>query len=101
MTDVNKILEERRNQFITTRRDIEVYIETFFTELDKVPAKLLADVQLPTGRTAQEIFPSLYAEPFDEEKYNAEYEAFDKCYQQVQGVAEFLNEKAKEVLGVN
>ena len=101
MTDVTKLLEERRNQFITTRRDIEVYIETFFSELEKVPPKLLADVQLPTGRTAQEIFPALYAEPFDEEAYEAQYEAFNKCYKQVQGVAEYLNKKAEELLGVS
>ena len=101
MTDVNKLLEERRNQFITTRRDIEIYIETFFSELEKVPPKLLADVELPSGRTAQEIFPSLYVEPFDEEQYNKEYEAFNQCYEKVQGVAEYLNQKAEELLGVS
>ena len=88
MVDAQKLLEQRRNMFISTRRDIEVWVSTFFTELDKVSPKLLEGIELPTGRTAQDIFPSLYVEPFDEEKYNAEYEEFNALYEKVMQVAE-------------
>lgn len=98
MTDVNKLLEQRRNMFISTRRDIEVWIEKFFTELDQVSPALMEGITIPTGRTAQEIFPSLYTEPFDEEKYNEEYATFTAFYEKVMEVAEYLNKKAIEVL---
>ena len=98
MTDVNKLLETRRNMFISTRRDIEVYITNFFSELEQVNPDLLKDIQLPEGRTAKDIFPSLYVEPFNEEAYNKEYEAFTALYEAVGKVAEYLNQKAMEVL---
>ena len=98
MTDVNKLLETRRNMFISTRRDIEVYIEKFFAELAQVNPELLKDVVIPTAHTAQDIFPSLYVEPFDEEAYNREYEAFTVIHAGVNKVAEYLNQKALEVL---
>lgn len=98
MTDINKLLDQRRAAFIAARRDIELYIQNFFAELDKVNPSLLENTHPVTGRTAQEIFPSLYAEPFDEEKYNQEYEIFDAYFQEVKSVADYLNAKAEEVL---
>ena len=98
MTDINKLLEQRRATFISERRDVEVYINTFFEELDKVNPSLLKDCHPVQGRTAEEIFPSLYTEPFDEEQYNKEYEAFNTYYEEVKNVADYLNKKAEEVL---
>lgn len=98
MTDVNKLLEQRRNMFISTRRDIEIWVEKFFTEINQVNPSLMEGITLPTGQTAQDIFPSLYTEPFDEEQYNKEYEEFDALYNKVMEVAEYLNNKAIEVL---
>lgn len=98
MIDVNKMLEQRRNMFISTRRDIEVWVDKFFTELDQVSPNLLQEITFPTGRTAKDIFPSLYVEPFNEEQYNKEREEFDVFYNKVMDVAEYLNQKAAEVL---
>lgn len=96
--DVNAIIEKRRNMFISARRDVEVWVETFFKELDRVDAKLLDGIELPTGRTAKELFPSLYVEPFNEEQYEMEYSTFNAFYEQIMSVAERLNNKALEVL---
>lgn len=98
MIDVNKMLDQRRSMFISTRRDIEVWIEKFFSELEQVNPSLLENITFPTGKTAQEIFPSLYIEPFNEEAYTAERAAFDEFYNKVMEVAEYLNKKAAEVL---
>lgn len=98
MTDVSQLLEQRRNMFIATRRDIEVWIDKFFSEIDKVRPELLKDITFPTGRTAQELFPALYKEPFDEEQYNKEYADFNAFYEKVMEVADYLNSKAREVL---
>lgn len=97
-TDVNALLEKRRNMFISSRRDVEVWIEKFFTELDQVNPQLLEGVEFPTGRTAQDIFPALYSEPFDEEAYCQQYATFEVFYNKVMEVAEYLNSKALEVL---
>ena len=98
MVDPNKLLEERRNKFVSKRRDVEVYIETFFTEYIQIPQELLKDITPPEGRTAQEIFPSLYREPFDEEQYNKEYEEWSSFFVKVKAVSDAINEKAAEVL---
>lgn len=98
MTDINKLLEQRRAAFISERRDVEVYISTFFEELSKVNPKLLENTHPVQGTTAEEIFPSLYTEPFDEEQYEKEYAAFNAYYEEVKQVAEYLNKKAEEVL---
>ena len=98
MVDPNKLLEERRNQFISKRRDIENYITTFFTEYAQIDPSLLANITPPEGKTAQEIFPSLYVEPFDEEKYNQEYDNWTEFFMKVKAVSDAINEKAAEVL---
>ena len=98
MPDVQKLLEERRTMFITGRRDVEIYIERFFKEVDKLSPNLLTGIEPIKGRTAQEIFPSLYTEPFNEEQYEKEYAAFDRYYQEIFKIGEFLNKKAEEVL---
>lgn len=98
MTDVEQLLEKRRNMFIASRRDVEVYIANFFAELDKINPSLLKDTHPVEGRTAQEIFPSLYKEPYDMEEYEKEYARFDAYYKEVEAVAQYLNKKAEEVL---
>lgn len=98
MTDAKQLLEQRRNIFISTRRDIEVWVDKFFKEISQVNPKLMEGIEAPAGKTAQELFPSLYIEPFDEEKYNAEYAEFSAYYDKVMEVAKYLNDKAQEVL---
>lgn len=98
MTDAKKLLDQRRDLFIATRRDIEVWVDKFFKEISQVNPKLMEGIEAPNGTTAQELFPSLYSEPFDEEKYNAEYEVFNAYYLKVMEVAKYLNDKAQEVL---
>lgn len=96
--DVNALLEQRRSQFISKRRDIEVWVENFFKEVDQINPNLLKDTHPPVGRTTAELLPSLYVEPFDQEKFDAEYKVLNDYYLEIQSVAEYLNGKAMEVL---
>lgn len=96
--DVNALLEQRRSQFISKRRDIELWVENFFKEVDQINPALLKETHPPQGRTTAELLPSLYAEPFSQEAFDAEYKVLNDYYLEIQGVADFLNSKAMEVL---
>ena len=98
MTDVHALLEQRRTAFIAKRRDIEVWVEKFFTEIDAISPDLLKDTHPPIGKTAKDLLPSMYKEPFVQEEFDKEYAVLDAYYQEVQQVASYLNEKAAEVL---
>ena len=96
--DVHALLEQRRTKFITKRRDIEVWVETFFKEVSQINESLLKDIKPLNGRTAQELFPSMYKEPFSQEEFNKEYAVVHEYYTQIQAIAESLNKRAEEVL---
>lgn len=96
--DVHELLEQRRTAFVTKRRDIEVWVDKFFAEVDAINPNLLKETHPPEGRTAQELFPSMYKEPFVQEEFDAEYAKLNAYYEEIQEVANFLNTKAAEVL---
>ena len=96
--DARALLEQRRNMFITKRRDIEVWVANFFKEVKQINPSLLEGIEPPKGTTAQELFPSMYKEPFSQEEFDAEYAVVNDYYMKIQGVAEALNKRAEEVL---
>ena len=96
--DVHALLEKRRAAFLTKRRDIEVWVDKFFSEVSAISPELLKDTHPPAGKTAQELLPSMYKEPFSQEEFDKEYAVLNSYYNEVQGVAEYLNSKAAEVL---
>ena len=98
MTDAKVLLEQRRTIFITKRRDIEVWVTNFFKEVSQINPQLLEGTTPPNGTTAQELFPSMYKEPFSQEEFNKEYAVVDAYYQQIRAIAESLNKRAEEVL---
>lgn len=48
--------------------NINAYLERIFELYEKEPS-LFAGVEMPCGRTAREVVPAMYEEPFDSDKY--------------------------------
>jgi hypothetical protein len=59
---------------------------------------LLIDVTFPQGRTAKEILPSAWIEPFNEPMYLQELEVLVAFIQAVQQIADKLVEEAIPIL---
>ena len=97
--NIKAVLAKRQEEFIRSRVEIENWVVILFKQLSEVT--LPETIGNPPGRTAKEIFPSLYEEKFDIEKYKAEFRVFGAWYQKVQQYADEVNRHALEVLNGN
>lgn len=96
-----KLLEERKEQFIKARyaneQRVNAYLETVFKKRDQEP-EWFKDITFPIGRTAQEVLPSMYKEEFIEEDFMKEYAALHEFDKKIQAVAKKINEEAERIL---
>lgn len=96
--DIDKLVRERETRFIESRVKIEQWITRLFKQIEGYD--LSSCTGKPEGRTAQEIFPSLYTKEFNVEAYQQEYKVFMSWYSQVRAYADRVNKAAMEALGI-
>lgn len=69
---IMKLIEQKNQEFYVNKGKNEANINSYLTRIfelyDKNPA-IFEGVEMPCGRTAQEVVPAMYEEPFDEQKY--------------------------------
>jgi hypothetical protein len=92
--DVSKLIAERERKFIEQRVLITQWIKEFMESVHAFDPELLKGIKIPEGRTAEELLPSLFIEPFDHAAYLREREAMEDLRGKVNAVAEKLNEEA-------
>lgn len=78
--------------------NINAYLTRVFELYDEEPG-IFAGVTMPSGRTAREVLPSMFAEPFDPVQYDKERTALKDFEKEVLRIGDEYNRKAlKECL---
>jgi len=98
MLDVQQLLIKRQEEFLSTRITISNIIANLFEGLSKVDPNLLKDINMPAGRTAEEILPALFTEPFDINEYNKQLAVYQRFASEIDNLAIRLNEEALKCL---
>lgn len=98
MLDIQQLLMKRQNEFVQTRFQIKTIIDNLFAGLGQVDPKLLENINMPNGTTAEEILPALFQEPFDVDAYNQQLAEYNKFAAEIDNLALRLNEEAIKCL---
>lgn len=70
--DPTQLYKAREQAFLTTRVYITQWCEKLVSSYDALPADTKASLPPLPGHTAEEMLPSLFAEPFDMDRYQQE-----------------------------
>lgn len=92
---ISELLAKRNEDYVASRIDHERWVERLFRQLDNLDKKDYPTDNMPTGRTAQEIFPSLYNGEFSIQAYEAEKEKFYLWYNKVLEYRTQINTEAE------
>lgn len=69
---LKELVDKKEQEFFINKgkneNNINAYLERIFTLYETNP-EIFAGVEMPCGKTAQEVVPAMYEEPFDEVKY--------------------------------
>lgn len=100
MSEVNveALLRERQNLFIESRTKIEREVTMFLSSLEKINDELIPNQVSLRGKTAKDILPSLWADPFVKTDYQKDLEAFNAHVLEVRMLANKLNGEALKCL---
>lgn len=92
--DVAALLRERQNKFIETRTLTESEVDKFFKSLDSLDDDIKDRIKYAEGRTAKSVLPSLWTEPFNQERYSAELAALNNYIKHVHQICDEINAEA-------
>lgn len=95
---VDQLLRERQDKFVERRTVIENEVNQFLKSLESLDHVYKQQLQVIDGRTAKDVLPALWAEPFVQETYDAQKAELDKYIASVQAVCDQLNEEALRCL---
>lgn len=98
MNNVALLYKKKQELFIEGRTNNANEVEKFLNGLSKVDPKLLPKDKQLRGKTAKEILPSMWEEPFNEKKFQVELAEFNSYVDAVMTVADRINAEALEVL---
>ena len=98
MTPVQNLIAERERQFIETRLLICQWVEKLMENVSQIDPKLLTNLDVPKGKTAQELLPSLFVTPFDFEQYEKEAAVLNAFQSRLDALADWLNAEALKCL---
>ena len=96
--DPTQLYKAREQAFLTSRVYIRQWCEKLVSSYDALPEETKAQLPPLPGRSAEEIFPSLFAEPFDIEQYKKETVAPQQLQQAMVARVLLLNAEAEKCL---
>lgn len=70
--NVAQLLRDRQNKFVEGRTVTEVEVNKFLKSLEALDEGERVQCKVVVGRTAKDVLPSLWQEPFNPEQYQAE-----------------------------
>ena len=94
--DPTQLYKAREQAFLTSRVYISQWCEKLVASYDALPEDTKALLPPLPGRTAEEIFPSLFAEPFDMEQYKREVVAPQELQKAMVNRVILLNAEAEK-----
>ena len=97
--DVQRALEAKKQAFIETRTQNEMEINKFLRSLESWPDEYFNLLKLERGKTARDLVPSMWSEPFNIENYNMEMARLTNYINSVSSLADKIANKAMEELG--
>lgn len=97
-TNVAALIQQRQNEFIENRTKIEAEVNKFLKSLETQDADIRQRCNVVDGRTARDVLPSLWAEDFNIETYNAELANLNNYIAYVKQVQDENNREALECL---
>lgn len=95
---IEQLYATLNNKFVEQRTLTEVEVNKFLKSLEELDPVYQQQLNVVPGRTARDLLPSLWTEPFDEETYKQEKAVVDAMIQQATAVCDQLNEEAMRCL---
>ena len=89
-----QLYQQRMNVFIETRAKIEQEVNRFLKSLEVDDEEFKAACNVRVGTTARDWLPSLWEEPFQEEKYKQEFAKLSEYIEQVRTVSDKIQQEA-------
>ena len=89
-----QLYQQRMNTFIETRTKIEQEVNRFLKSLEVDDEEFKAACNVRVGTTARDWLPSLWEEPFPEEKYQQEFAKLIEYIEQVRTVSDKIQQEA-------
>lgn len=98
--DVNvaQLIQSRQNKFIETRTIIDSEVTKFLQSLETLDTNMQEQCKVVPGRTAKDVLPSLWVEPFDIDRYNIELQNLTQYIAGVKSITDSINEEALKCL---
>ena len=98
--DVNvaQLIQDRQNKFIEGRTVTEVEVNKFLKSLEALDDSERIQCKVVVGRTAKDVLPSLWEEPFNVEKYNTELANLQNYIAGVKTFCDQINQEALKCL---
>lgn len=98
MTDVEALVRDANERFISDRIQIEQWVNTLMQRVSEIDPKDLVGVNIPSGKTAQELLPALYTQPYCKEAYLVQREALNNFQLEINKIGEVYNQRFWEII---
>ena len=95
---IQELYNLRQTKFIEARSTIKHEVDQFLESVKATDPSVFVGLEIPAGNTAEEILPSLWVEPFNQEQYNQELAKLNAFIAQIHIVTDRLNQEALECL---
>lgn len=93
-----KAIKERKENFIYQRATAKKEWETFHERLNQLPPELLSNLPTPPNKDFTQVFPSLFLDIPDVEKYKSEVIANSEFFKALSDLEADLEFKALQIL---